>query len=76
LPRDDLVRHFDALPHEKRKNAERYIRINPRQVDTVHRRSIERWASFYADNLHGTHMQSQPSIWFLLLIQKTPLSSH
>jgi hypothetical protein len=39
---EEVVGHLNALAHEKRKNAERYIRMAPRQIDTNYRRAIER----------------------------------
>ncbi len=39
---EDVVQHLQNLPHEKRKNAERYVRMTPRQIDTEYRRAIER----------------------------------
>lgn len=39
---EDVVAHLNELPHEKRRNAERYIRMAPRQIDTNYRRVIER----------------------------------
>ena len=38
---DEVVAHLDSLPHEKRKNAERYVRMTPRQIDTNYRRIIQ-----------------------------------
>lgn len=38
---EEVVKHLERLPHEKRKNAERYIRMTPRQIDTDYRRIIE-----------------------------------
>jgi hypothetical protein len=37
-----ILAHLNSLPHEKRKNAERYIRMAPRQIDTKYRRLIEK----------------------------------
>jgi hypothetical protein len=39
---DDVIAHLRSLPHEKRQNAEQYIRRAPKQIDTEVRRSIER----------------------------------
>lgn len=38
---DEVVFHLSNLPHEKRKKAEEYIRMTPRQIDTNYRRQIE-----------------------------------
>ena len=38
---DEMLAYLDSLPHEKRKNAEQYIRMTPRQIDTEFRRAIE-----------------------------------
>jgi hypothetical protein len=38
---DEVVSHLSALPHEKRRIAEEYIRMTPRQIDTNYRRQIE-----------------------------------
>lgn len=38
---DELITHLRNLPHEKRKNAEEYIRRAPAQIDTAYRRRIE-----------------------------------
>lgn len=37
----EVVAHLDSLSHEKRRNAERYVRMTPRQIDTDYRRMIE-----------------------------------
>lgn len=38
---EEVVSHLDSLRHEKRRNAERYVRMTPRQIDTEYRRAIE-----------------------------------
>lgn len=38
---EEAVQHLRDLPHECRRNAERYIRMAPRQVDTLYRRRFE-----------------------------------
>lgn len=38
---EEAVQHLRDLPHEQRRNAERYIRMAPRQVDTAYRRRFE-----------------------------------
>lgn len=38
---DEVISHLSNLPHEKRKQAEKYIRMTPRQIDTNYRRQIE-----------------------------------
>lgn len=38
---EQAVAHLRQLPHERRRNAERYIRMAPRQVDTPYRRRFE-----------------------------------
>lgn len=38
---DEAVEHLRSLPHEQRRNAERYVRMTPRQVDTPYRRRFE-----------------------------------
>jgi hypothetical protein len=38
---DEVILHLSNLPHEKRKHAEEYIRMTPRQIDTDYRRKIE-----------------------------------
>ena len=38
---DQAVRHLRDLPHEPKRNAERYVRMTPRQVDTPYRRRFE-----------------------------------
>ncbi len=38
---DEVIAHIAGLAHEKRKHAERYIRMTPRQIDTDYRRIIE-----------------------------------
>ena len=37
----EVVGHLSNLQHEKRRNAEEYIRMAPRQIDTDYRRRIE-----------------------------------
>lgn len=39
---DKVIDHLRSLSHEKRLNAERYVRRTPRQIDTQVRRRIER----------------------------------
>jgi hypothetical protein len=39
---DEIVRHLDNLPHEKRHVAEEYVRRTPLQIDTEYRRAIEK----------------------------------
>jgi hypothetical protein len=38
---DEVIARIAELAHEKRKHAERYIRMTPRQIDTDYRRIIE-----------------------------------
>ena len=38
---EEAVQYLRDLPHEQRRNAERYIRMAPRQVDTLYRRRFE-----------------------------------
>lgn len=38
---DEAVQYLRDLPHEQRRNAERYIRMAPRQVDTLYRHRFE-----------------------------------
>lgn len=38
---DEAVTYLRELPHEQRRCAERYIRMAPRQVDTLYRRRFE-----------------------------------
>ncbi len=38
---EQAVGHLRQLPHEQRRNAERYVRMTPRQVDTPYRRRFE-----------------------------------
>lgn len=38
---DDVIFHLSNLSHEKRRYAEEYIRMTPRQIDTNYRRQIE-----------------------------------
>lgn len=38
---EQAVAYLRQLPHERRRNAERYIRMAPRQVDTPYRRRFE-----------------------------------
>lgn len=37
----EAIAYLRDLPHEQRRNAERYIRMTPRQVDTPYRRRFE-----------------------------------
>ena len=37
----EAISHLHNLPHEQRRNAERYIRMTPRQIDTPYRRHFE-----------------------------------
>ena len=39
---DEVIEHLRSLSHEKRRNAKRYVRRAPRQIDTEVRRRIER----------------------------------
>ena len=39
--REEVTSYLANLPYEKRKNAERYIRMAPRQIDTEYHREIE-----------------------------------
>lgn len=39
---DKVIAHLHSLSHERRQNAESYIRRTPRQIDTDVRRRIER----------------------------------
>lgn len=38
---EEVISHLSGLSHEKRKHAETYIRMIPRQIDTDYRRKIE-----------------------------------
>jgi len=38
---DEAVAHLRHLPHEQRRQAERYVRLAPRQIDTPYRRRFE-----------------------------------
>jgi hypothetical protein len=38
---EEALGHLRALSHEQRRNAERYVRMTPRQVDTPYRRRFE-----------------------------------
>lgn len=38
---EEAIQYVRDLPHEQRRNAERYIRMAPRQVDTLYRRRFE-----------------------------------
>lgn len=38
---DQVIAHFRGLSHEQRANAERYVRMTPRQIDTPYRRRME-----------------------------------
>ena len=38
---DQAVAHLRSLSHERRRHAERYIRMTPRQIDTPYRRRFE-----------------------------------
>lgn len=45
---EEVVLHLTHLPYEKKKHAEEYIRMTPRQIDTNYRRHIEatfNWSS-------------------------------
>jgi hypothetical protein len=39
---DEVISHLHGISPEKRANAERYIRMTPRQIDTPFRRRIEK----------------------------------
>lgn len=39
---DEAVEHLRGLAHEQRRNAERYVRMTPIQVDTPYRRRFEK----------------------------------
>ncbi len=38
---EEVISHLTALPPEKKRNAEEYIRMTPRQIDTDYRRKFE-----------------------------------
>ena len=38
---EQVISYLNKLTHEKRKHAERYIRMTPRQIDTEYRRKVE-----------------------------------
>lgn len=38
---DAVIEHVSKLSHEHRANAERYVRMAPRQIDTPYRRRLE-----------------------------------
>jgi hypothetical protein len=38
---DEAIMHLRELPHEQKRNAERYIRMTPQQIDTPFRRRFE-----------------------------------
>ena len=38
---DEIIAHLRGLSHELRANAERYVRMTPRQIDTPYRRRME-----------------------------------
>jgi hypothetical protein len=38
---DEVIAHLHGLSHEQRANAERYVRMTPRQIDTPYRRRME-----------------------------------
>lgn len=38
---EEVLGHLLSLPHEKRRDAEEYVRKAPRQIDTDYRRRIE-----------------------------------
>ncbi len=38
---EEAITHLHNLSHEQRRNAERYVRMTPRQVDTPYRRLFE-----------------------------------
>ncbi len=38
---DEVITHLHGLSYEQRANAERYVRMTPRQIDTPYRRRIE-----------------------------------
>lgn len=48
---NEVVTYLSGLLHEKRKHAERYVRMAPRQIDTNYRRRIE-------DELHWMSLSS------------------
>jgi hypothetical protein len=38
---DEVLSHLSNLPYERRKHAEEYVRMAPKQIDTEYRRVIE-----------------------------------
>jgi hypothetical protein len=45
----EAITHIHELPHEQKRNAERYVRMAPKQIDTPFRRRFEAefgWAPF------------------------------
>ncbi len=38
---DEAIDYIRQLPHEQRRNAEKYVRMAPRQIDTPYRRRFE-----------------------------------
>ena len=41
-PEDEVIDHLRRLSREQRANAERYVRMTPRQIDTPYRRRMEK----------------------------------